>query len=165
MLQQLSLLCFAAPLAAGEEGGNPWWIWLIVLFALAVFVGFMLWWWIYSPGAREEEEAVPTSHHAARAATANVEPPPTPAAPDDLKAVEGIGPKISAVLADAGISTFAQLADTEVQRIQQILEAANPNLLRLADPSTWPQQARLAAEGAWAELEKLQDELKGGRRV
>ena len=166
MLQELSVLFLAGPLLAGaKEGGNPWWIWLIVLFALAVFVAFMLWWWIYSPGAREEEESVPVSVHATRAAAAEIEPPPAPAAPDDLKRVEGIGPKIAAVLANAGILTFAQLAETEVERIRQILEEANPNLLRLADPSTWPQQARLAAEGTWEALEKLQGELKGGRRV
>ncbi|HBY69766.1 MAG TPA: 50S ribosomal protein L21, partial [Flavobacteriaceae bacterium] len=29
---------------------------------------------------------------------------------------------------------------------------------------TWPQQAQLAADGKWDELEKLQDELDGGRK-
>jgi predicted flap endonuclease-1-like 5' DNA nuclease len=162
MPQQLSTLFLTVPPAAGEAEGNPWWIWLVVLFALAVFVAFMIWWWIYSPGAKEEEEPAP-SHHA-KAPTVELEPA-APVAPDDLKVVEGIGPKIAVVLSSAGITTFAQLAETEVERIQQILGEANPNLLRLADPSTWPQQAKLANEGAWAELEKLQDELKGGRRV
>jgi hypothetical protein len=31
------------------------------------------------------------------------------------------------------------------------------------DPATWPEQAKLAAEGNWEELKKRQDELKGGR--
>jgi len=165
MLQQLSLLFFAGPLAAGKEAGNPWWIWLIVLFALALFAALMLWWWIYSPGARQEEEPVPAPHHATKVDAAEIGPSLAPAAPDDLELVEGIGPKIAAVLAGAGISTFAQLAGTEVERIRQILQEANPNLLRLADPSTWPQQARFAAEGAWEELKKLQGELKSGRRA
>jgi predicted flap endonuclease-1-like 5' DNA nuclease len=84
---------------------------------------------------------------------------------DDLKRIEGIGPKISSVLQQAGIMTFAQLADTEVGQIEAILEAENPRLRQLADPSTWPEQASLAAAGEWEALEALQGELRGGRRA
>jgi NADH-quinone oxidoreductase subunit I len=91
--------------------------------------------------------------------------PATPSEPDDLKRIEGIGPKIAAVLQAAGITTFAQLADTDVDRIKQVLEEADPNLLRLAEPSTWPKQAKLAAAGKWAALEKWQDRLKGGQET
>ncbi|MGD2039957.1 MAG: DUF4332 domain-containing protein [Anaerolineae bacterium] len=83
--------------------------------------------------------------------------------PDDLKRIEGIGPKIAGVLQEAGIKTFEQLAATEVDRIEQILEEADPNLLKLADPSTWPRQAKLAAAGKWDALEKWQERLRGGR--
>jgi predicted flap endonuclease-1-like 5' DNA nuclease len=93
------------------------------------------------------------------------EAPIVPPEPDDLKLIEGIGPKISSVLKAAGVVTFAQLANTEVSQIQQILEDADPRLLRLAKPSTWPEQAGLAAAGDWEELEKLQGELTGGRRT
>jgi predicted flap endonuclease-1-like 5' DNA nuclease len=82
--------------------------------------------------------------------------------PDNLKRVEGIGPKISQLLQDAGIMTFAQLATTAVSRLQQIL--ADADLTALANPTTWPEQAKLAAEGDWEGLAALQDELKGGRR-
>jgi predicted flap endonuclease-1-like 5' DNA nuclease len=68
------------------------------------------------------------------------------------------------VLQAAGITTFAQLAEASTAQLEQILEAADPNLLRLAKPTTWPEQAKLAAEGKWEELAKLQDELHGGRR-
>jgi predicted flap endonuclease-1-like 5' DNA nuclease len=85
------------------------------------------------------------------------------AEPDNLKRVEGIGPKISQLLQDAGIMTFAQLAATEIGRLRQIL--ADADLTALADPTTWPEQARLAADADWASLEALQDALKGGRRV
>ena len=34
----------------------------------------------------------------------------------------------------------------------------------MIDPSTWPEQASLAAAGEWDALQALQDELKGGRR-
>jgi predicted flap endonuclease-1-like 5' DNA nuclease len=93
------------------------------------------------------------------------EEPETPVTPDDLQRIEGIGPKISGVLQAAGIPTFARLAMTEVWQLRQILEQADPRLLRLADPTTWPEQAKLAAEGAWDALQELQDELKGGRRA
>jgi predicted flap endonuclease-1-like 5' DNA nuclease len=84
---------------------------------------------------------------------------------DDLKRIEGIGPKIAAVLREGGVRTFAQLAATEVERIKEILGAADTRLLRLADPDTWPEQASLAATGQWEALEALQNKLKGGRRA
>jgi len=31
------------------------------------------------------------------------------------------------------------------------------------DPGSWPQQAGLAAEGKWDELQTLQDNLDGGK--
>ena len=91
--------------------------------------------------------------------------PPAPVKPDDLTRVEGIGPVISGVLQAAGVKTFAQLADTEAERIREILKAANPNLLRLADPTTWPSQARLATAGDWQALEELQGRLRGGKKA
>jgi len=93
---------------------------------------------------------------------AQMEPPPAPE-PDDLKRIEGVGPKIAGVLQAAGIATFAQLAASNADQIEQTLNDADPNLANLADPTSWPQQAQLAAEGKWDELEALQDELKGGR--
>jgi NADH-quinone oxidoreductase subunit I len=94
---------------------------------------------------------------------AAVEAPAAAAGPDDLKRIEGIGPKISSLLQAAGITTFARLAETDVERIKQVLEEADPNLLRLADPTTWPKQARLAAAGKWEALQRWQDKLKGGK--
>jgi formate hydrogenlyase subunit 6/NADH:ubiquinone oxidoreductase subunit I len=85
------------------------------------------------------------------------------AEPDDLTRIEGIGPKIAGVLQEAGIKTFAQLAEADVERINQILEAADPNLLNLAHPKTWPTQAKIAARGNWAALERYQERLKGGK--
>ena len=88
--------------------------------------------------------------------------PVMPSRPDDLKRIEGIGPKIASLLGAAGITTFAQLANTDVGRLQQILRNAH---LEMADPTSWPEQAGLAAAGDWAGLQVLQNELKGGRRV
>jgi len=85
-----------------------------------------------------------------------------PQQPDDLKRIEGIGPKIARLLNDNGILTFAQLANTSSEYLQVILQAGGPNF-QLADPTTWPQQARLAADEAWDELQAIQDQLTGGR--
>lgn len=64
--------------------------------------------------------------------------------PDNLKRVNGIGPKIEKLLKDNGITTFAQLAQTEVSRIQALLDEVE---YTLADPATWPEQARQLAAG------------------
>jgi predicted flap endonuclease-1-like 5' DNA nuclease len=81
---------------------------------------------------------------------------------DDLKAVEGIGPKIEGLLKDAGIKTWRALSQTSVERIQEILDAAGPRY-KLADPGTWPKQAEMAADGRWDDLQEYQDFLQGGR--
>jgi len=83
-----------------------------------------------------------------------------PEATDNLELVEGIGPKIARVLHNAGITTFAQLAALDPERIRSILRAGN---VRLAVTDTWPEQARLAAEGKWDDLKALQERLTAGR--
>jgi predicted flap endonuclease-1-like 5' DNA nuclease len=90
------------------------------------------------------------------------EPTVKPPAVDDLTRIEGIGPKVAATLAAAGIKTYRQLARLKVEEIREILRKAGN---RISNPTTWPEQARLAADGKWGELEKLQAELKGGRPV
>lgn len=81
---------------------------------------------------------------------------------DDLKAVEGVGPKIAELLNNGGITTWRQLANTDVATIQGILDAAGSRY-KLADPGTWPKQAELAADGKWDELTEYQDFLQGGK--
>lgn len=81
---------------------------------------------------------------------------------DDLRKIEGIGPKIATVLGDAGINTFAELAAKSADDIKKVLDEAEGNYARF-NPTTWPQQAQLAADGKWDELKKLQDELDGGK--
>jgi predicted flap endonuclease-1-like 5' DNA nuclease len=86
----------------------------------------------------------------------------TAAKEDDLKVVEGIGPKIESVLKAAGIISFAQLADTEPDRLAEILADGG---VRIGFPATWPEQAALAAAEDWPGLGLLQSQLKGGRRT
>ncbi|MFC4635501.1 50S ribosomal protein L21 [Dokdonia ponticola] len=78
---------------------------------------------------------------------------------DDLKKIEGIGPKIAQTLTDAGIATFAELAKTDAAKISEIIADVRGNHVT----DTWPAQAQLAADGKWDELKKWQDELDGGK--
>jgi len=149
----------------------------IMLFTsmIAGLTAFLLWWWL----RRRPEEVILRTKlgtitrvrgigglPAQPATVSPVEGPAlspvegTPA--DDLTRIAGIGPKISNVLQAAGITTYAQLAATKVDRLGQILDESG---VRLADPGTWPEQARLAAAGDWDALRGLQGQLKGGRRV
>ncbi len=82
---------------------------------------------------------------------------------DDLKKIEGIGPKIAQILAENGIDTFERLAQADPGKISELLVEKGGKRYAMHDPATWPKQAKLAAEGKWDELAKLQDELKGGR--
>ena len=81
---------------------------------------------------------------------------------NDLKAVEGIGPKIESLLNNAGITTWRGLSETAVDKLKDILNAAGDRY-KLADPGTWPKQAQYAADGMWDELEEYQDFLQGGK--
>lgn len=83
---------------------------------------------------------------------------------DDLKAIEGIGPKIESLLHEAGITTWQALADAPVEQVQEILNEAGPRF-NIHNPATWAKQAALAVSRAWEAFEKLQDELDGGREV
>ncbi|WP_255068153.1 hypothetical protein [Lacihabitans sp. LS3-19] len=81
---------------------------------------------------------------------------------DDLKIVEGIGPKIEELCNNAGIYTFAELADTTAEKLKAILDAAGSRF-QMHDPTTWPAQSALARDGKWDELKKWQDELNKGK--
>ncbi len=81
---------------------------------------------------------------------------------DDLKLIEGIGPKIEMMLNEGGFLTFASLAEAPVERVQAILDAGGPRY-RIHNPATWAKQAALAAAGKMDELKALQDNLNGGK--
>ena len=129
----------------------PAWGYLLILAVIIVVIALLIIW-----NAKQQANVqAPVEEEAPQVKA-------TPDEMDDLKAIEGIGPKISDLLQTKGIATFAQLAATDPAKLEQILRQAN---LRIADPSTWPQQATLAAAGKWDDLRLLQDDLKGGRVV
>lgn len=107
-------------------------------------------------GGEVAARATPFDLAAARAAGFEVK------GADDLTVVEGIGPKIAALLHARGIATFAQLAATTPEALRGFLDAAGANF-KLAQPQTWPEQAAMAAQNRWADLKAYQDRLTVGR--
>ncbi len=104
----------------------------------------------YKPAEKPEENLTP----------ATVETPAGPPAEDDLVLIEGIGPKVAAVLKQHGICTFAQLAETGVPALRRILQEKG---WRFMKPDSWPEQGCLAAAGKVEELKALQEKLVAGR--
>jgi hypothetical protein len=142
---------------------------VLLLASLLALLAFLVWW--LRRGV--EEEILLTTEKGTisrfrvggrfRSTPAPPSAPPTPATPlaaDDLPRILGIGPKTDAVLKMAGIATFAQLANTRVDRLEEILGEAG---FRLADPQTWPDQARLAAAGQWDALARYQEAIRRHR--
>lgn len=189
-----ALVAFSPAQAEDSQGGGTWITGLVVLVVLLIFfVALRIWLdrrtkqdrvFEAAEAEAESEPESPEWEHTGPATVEEIvdgkelvpdEPDPSlvgaeeeqhagahKPAPDDLKVVEGIGPKISGLMNAAGIYTFHELADSEVSSLQRILDDAG---ITIANPATWPEQAKLAAEGRWQELETLQDQLKGGRRV
>lgn len=81
---------------------------------------------------------------------------------DDLKIVEGIGPKIEGLLKDAGINTWKALAETSETLLTQMLDDAGPRF-QMHNPASWPEQARLADASDWEALKKYQEDLTAGK--
>jgi hypothetical protein len=136
-------------LSEGGEGPDATLTWMLVValafFLLMVIVG----WWVNKnrkPEAEPENQTQDHAHHE----------------PDDLTKIEGIGPKVAKVLGDAGIKTFDGLAHADISSVQKILNDAG---MQMMNPEGWVEQAKLAAKGDWSAFEKLQSELKGGRKV
>jgi large subunit ribosomal protein L21 len=112
---------------------------------------------VAAPKAEPKAKAAPKKAAAPKAKAA---PKKTAAKKDDLKKIEGIGPKIAETLTAAGVATFADLAKTKPAKISEIISGVRGNHV----PDTWPEQAKLAADGKWDELKALQDKLDGGKK-
>ena len=80
---------------------------------------------------------------------------------DDLKKIEGAGPKAAEALVNAGYETFAKVAKATPEELSNVLSEASSRLAHIVT-DTWPKQAKLAADGKWDELKELQDKLDGG---
>lgn len=126
---------------------------------------------VYGVEATTQDTAKKTRRSRRSAGTAKAEDAPAPKAKkestakgDDLKKIEGVGPKAAEALHAAGINSFADMAGKSAEELKEILDAADGSFNALVT-DTWAQQAQLAADGKWDELQALQDELKGGKEV
>jgi predicted flap endonuclease-1-like 5' DNA nuclease len=164
---------FFSLLAAQNSWKSLWCLWLIIIIVIILLLWY-LWKWFTRPKSTTSQPTQPTPpavkaaeavipQPEVKAPVAAVPIPASPIKPDDLTLIEGIGPKISSLLQAAGITTFTQLAEADLNLLKKILEDAG--LQHLADPATWGEQAKLAADGKWEEFKALTDSLKGGRRV
>ncbi len=81
---------------------------------------------------------------------------------NDMKVIEGVGPKIATLLKENGFDTWAKVAKADVDKLKELLIGARMRY-QVTSSESWPQQAKMAAEGKWEELKKWQDEHRGGR--
>ncbi len=85
-------------------------------------------------------------------------------AKDDLKKIEGIGPKLQELLNSLDIYTYSDLSKADSNEIQKVLDKSGPQY-RVHEPKTWPAQAKLAANNKWDELEKMQQDIVKQRSI
>jgi len=78
---------------------------------------------------------------------------------DDLKIVLGIGPKISRLLINRGITTWKALSEMSPAVISEYLLKDGGERYRIHNPESWPHQALLAHEGRWDELREFQEKM------
>lgn len=81
---------------------------------------------------------------------------------NDLKLVEGIGPKIEGLFHNFDIKTWEALSEVSVSKCQEVLDSGGDRY-RIHDPSSWPMQAKMCYEGKWKDLVKWQDKHKAGK--
>ncbi|MBS1249059.1 MAG: 50S ribosomal protein L21 [Chloroflexi bacterium] len=124
------------------------WSWfLFIVLPILFFLGY-LYWWLMQPSEK-------------RLASIEMETPSPTKAPsatkrNDLTKIKGIGPITSQALYAQGIRLYYQIALMSEDELRGSLSKAG---IRLANLSTWPQQARLAALEKWEELEELQKSI------
>lgn len=88
-------------------------------------------------------------------------PPPRPVdtfigrLPDDLTVIMGVDFEVAALLRASGIRTWSDLARRTPERLRILLATTGVE----RDPSSWPEQARLATAGRWRQLRALQARL------
>ncbi len=81
---------------------------------------------------------------------------------NDLKIVEGIGPKIEGLFHNYNIKTWKALSRVSVAKCREVLDSGGEKY-RLHDPASWPMQAKMCYQGKWKELYRWQEEHKHGK--
>jgi predicted flap endonuclease-1-like 5' DNA nuclease len=150
------------PLLAEEPKTGADLTWLVWAFLIVFVVLVLVGWLATQKGWIKKEEEPAGDAHGHDEHGHEHDHAESPATPDDLTKIEGIGPKVAKLLSETGIETYAALAAADKDKVQALL---NENGLQYMNPEGWIEQAKLAAEGDIEGLKKLQDSLKGGRKV
>jgi predicted flap endonuclease-1-like 5' DNA nuclease len=180
----LNLLSVTDILVLAQEPGGPvipLWVWILLGIILVVVVmGLIL-------GSRTTDRKSPTVRSTNVSESTTVEPaqndrvrpemiPQTgsevlhdiapaeesvqdvegPLSTDDLTVIHGITPNIAQMLNNAGITRFRQLANTDPRELNTMMERTGHENV---DPFTWPEQARLAEEGRFDELDRFDNRV------
>ncbi|MEN8788541.1 MAG: 30S ribosomal protein S2 [Flavobacteriaceae bacterium] len=111
--------------------------------------------------AKAEKEVVAAAVVKEKAKTEKVVEKTASDEPDNLTKIEGIGPKAAEALVVAGVDTYEKLSKTKAENIKEILTEASSRMAHL-DPTSWPKQAKMAADGKWDALKEWQDKAKAG---
>jgi len=156
-------IVLALNMAISPESNRDMFSWTVGLIALAVF----FWLWSRREAAVERDAGAAEAAEAAEEAVQEAEDlmkrtivrrdDEADAAPEDLTRINGIGAVFQTVLNDAGIHSYADLAQATVDELEAIIEASGRS--RPGRLETWPQQAALAAKGDWDALSRFVDEL------
>ena len=153
-------IVLALNMAILPESNRDMFSWTIGLVALAVF----FWLWSRREALAEKDaDAADAAEEAVQEAedlmkrTVVRRDANAAADPDNLTRINGIGAVFQTVLNEAGIRTYARLAQVSVEELEAIIEASGRS--RPGRLETWPQQAELAARGDWDGLKRFADEL------
>ena len=101
------------------------------------------------------KQAAPKAEAPAAKAAADDAP-----ATDDLTKLWGVGPVFAEALQSAGLTTFAQVAEADLDTLRAAINAGSDSSDANANEETWAEQARLAAAGDWDGHAAYVDELK-----
>lgn len=140
---------FSEPITRAYDGTDASWE-IIVMLLVSFALGYLLRWLLSGDVSSQKNTllAIPPKY--------------ATFAKDDLKIVEGIGPKIEALLKAHGVADWKALAAANSATLQNILNLGGERFA-MHDPKSWPDQAALAAAGRWSELEEFQNILVGGK--
>lgn len=162
----LEIIPLSKPVAISE---------MLILLIVAAFIGWLIGRWINNGRISTLRESLAASQaelDTCRKKSINLTSKNTVApvaskaiVADNLKVIEGIGPKIEQLLNDNGILTLAQLANAGSETLNKILQSGGVRFAQIHDTTTWSDQAALARDNKWEELGRLQDKLDGGRIV
>jgi large subunit ribosomal protein L20 len=82
---------------------------------------------------------------------------------DDLTAIEGLGPKSAQALTAAGITTYAQIAASSPEELEDAVKVKGGVRVLDGQTKTWPKQAQFLVDGDEAGFKTYTDHLVGGR--